>query len=138
MKYSIYIQHVQYLRNSVTLDHEFWYTCVKLYHQAFFFIVLNFPFFGLLGGQKLKVYPKMENNNYIRGAPFLWNSIPDDHDNLVHLCKMMISPGFFFIFRGIKGVKEPKIAENDKKILSVKLHISGTIHHMILINGTHV
>ena len=85
----------------------------------------------------------MENNNYIRHAPFLWNSIPDDHDNLVHLCKMMISPGVFFIFDffifdGIKGVKEPKIAENDKNVLSVELHISGTIHHMILINGTHV
>ena len=24
-----YIQHVRYLRNSITYDHYFWYTCVK-------------------------------------------------------------------------------------------------------------
>ena len=61
---------------------------------------------------------------------------------------MMISPGFFsfFIFsflmvlggRGGGGVKGQKIAQYDQKILSVELYISGTIHHMILINGTHV
>ena len=61
----------------------------------------------------------------------------------------MISPGFFsfFIFsfvmvlggRGGGGrVKGQKIAQDDQKILSVELYISGTIHHMILINGTHV
>ena len=31
-----------------------------------------------------------------------------------------------------------KFAQDDKKNLPVELHISGTIHHMILINGTHV
>ena len=58
---------------------------------------------------------------------------------------MMISPGLFsfFIFSflmvlGGGGVKGQKIAQDDQKILSVELHISGTIHHMILINGTHV
>ena len=61
---------------------------------------------------------------------------------------MMISPGFFsfFIFsflmvlggRGGGRVKGQKIAQDDQKILSVELYISGTIHHMILINGTHV
>ena len=29
-----YIQHVSYLRNSITYDHDFWYTCVKWYLQA--------------------------------------------------------------------------------------------------------
>ena len=33
-------------------------------------------------------------------------------------------------------VKGKKIAHNDQNIFSVELHISGTIHHMILINGT--
>ena len=33
-------------------------------------------------------------------------------------------------------VKGQKIAHNDQNIFSVELHISGTIHHMILINGT--
>ena len=35
-------------------------------------------------------------------------------------------------------VKGQNIAQDDKEILSVALHISGTMHHMILINGTHV
>ena len=56
---------------------------------------------------------------------------------------MMISPGFFFIFaffifEGVRGVKGQKIVQDDKKNLSVELHTSGTINHMILINGTHV
>ena len=54
---------------------------------------------------------------------------------------MIISPGFFFIFdififQGVTEVKGQKIAQDNKKILSVELHVSGTIHHMILINGT--
>ena len=52
---------------------------------------------------------------------------------------MMISSVVFyifdiFIFQGVRGVKGQKIAQYDKKIMSVELHISGTIHHMILIN----
>ena len=61
---------------------------------------------------------------------------------IVHLCKMVISPGVFFsfskfwFFRLVKGVKGQKTVQNDKKILSVTLHISGNIHHMIVIYGT--
>ena len=57
---------------------------------------------------------------------------------------MMISPGFFlfifdvFIFRTVRWGGGQKIAQDDKQSLSVALHISGTIHDMILINGTHV
>ena len=60
---------------------------------------------------------------------------------------MMMSPDVFFIFFkvlffGLFGgggeVKGQKIAHNGKNILSVEVHISGTIHHMILINSTHV
>ena len=63
---------------------------------------------------------------------------------LANLCKMMISPNSFFIFSnfwfcgllvGWKGKKWPKMK---KKILSVTLHISVTIHHMIVIYGTQV
>ena len=55
----------------------------------------------------------------------------------------MISHEFFFIFdififQDVRGVKGQKPVQDDKKILSAELHISGTIHHMILINGTHV
>ena len=58
---------------------------------------------------------------------------------------MMISPGIFssfffffvetFIFRVVRGVKEQKIAQDDKKNLSVAVDISGTIYHMFVIYG---
>ena len=61
---------------------------------------------------------------------------------VVHKCKMMISQGFFHFFKilvfqfvsGVKGQKWPKMA----RILSIVLHISGTIHHKIFIYDTHV
>ena len=55
---------------------------------------------------------------------------------------MMISPGAFYIFFKIlifqvgKGVKGQKIVQNEKNNWSVTLHISGTIHHMIVICDT--
>ena len=36
------------------------------------------------------------------------------------------------IFQVVRGVKEQKIIQNDKKVISVTLYILGTIHHMIL------
>ena len=48
----------------------------------------------------------------------------------------MISPGFFFpVFQIVRGVKGHKKVQNDKK-LYLTLHISGTIHHIIVIYGT--
>ena len=57
---------------------------------------------------------------------------------LIHLCKM-ISPGVFLFFSklllgGLKGKKWPKW----QQIMSVELHISGSIHHMIVVYGTHM
>ena len=55
---------------------------------------------------------------------------------------MIISLGVFFnffkvlIFWVVRGVKGQKNSQNDKK-MSVMLHISGTIH-MIVIYGTQV
>ena len=55
---------------------------------------------------------------------------------------MMISPGFFlqffeiFIFWAVSSVKGQKMAQDDKKILSVALHVSGTMYHMVVIYGT--
>ena len=86
----------------------------------------------------------MKNNNYIHHASYLRNIIAYDHDFwpfLAHLYKMMKSPGVFFIFissffRLLGGVKGQKMAQGDPKngpiILSVALHISGTIYHMIV------
>ena len=56
---------------------------------------------------------------------------------------MMISPGFFsffqdFDFAVVSGVKEQNTTKNEKKIMFVVLHISGTISHMIAIYDTHL
>ena len=56
---------------------------------------------------------------------------------------MITSTGIFsffqnFDFRVARGIKGQKIVENDKRILSIVLHISGTIHHMIIICGVQV
>ena len=62
---------------------------------------------------------------------------------MVHLCKMIISPGAFFIFSsfwffGLLGSVRAKNCPKWQNILSVALNISGTIHHMIVIYGTDV
>ena len=57
---------------------------------------------------------------------------------------MMTSPGIFLIFpklwffQVVSGGKRAKNGPEWQKILSLMLHISGTIHHMIVIFGTHV
>ena len=62
---------------------------------------------------------------------------------MVHMCKMVISPGVFFhfykifIFQIVRGVKGQNLVQNNKKF-SVTLRISGTIHHMNVIYGTHM
>ena len=62
---------------------------------------------------------------------------------MVLICKMIVSPSIFFyffkilIFRVINGLEGQKIAQNDKNV-SVAPHISGTMHHMIIICGTQV
>ena len=47
---------------------------------------------------------------------------------------------FFSFFQNLvfwvhRGVKEQKMVQNNKKIQSVKFHISGTIHNMTVIYG---
>ena len=77
-------------------------------------------------------------SGFISQEPYIiWSSF------MVHICKMIISPGFFFfnfsklIFWVVWRVEMQKTVQNDKKILSVMLYISGTIHNMIAIYGTH-
>ena len=56
---------------------------------------------------------------------------------------MMISQGAFFMFfkfwffRLLGGERE-KMVQNDKKFLSIALHISGTIHDMDVVYGIHL
>ena len=59
--------------------------------------------------------------------------------SLAHLCKMMISPGAFFIFLKIlffgqaREVKGQKNSPKQKIITFVTHHISGTVYHIIII-----
>ena len=59
---------------------------------------------------------------------------------LEQMCEMMIAPCFFFFskfwFSGLLGGKKAKNNPKWQKILSVKLHISGIIHHMTVTCGT--
>ena len=59
---------------------------------------------------------------------------------LVHMCKRIISPGVFPFFQSFNflGRKGSKRGKNDPKWMSVALRISGSIHHTIVIFGTHV
>ena len=77
--------------------------------------------------------------NTVCCAPYLKNHTSYD----CHLWyTFVISPGVFlnflkiFIFGVVSGVEGHKMVQNDKNILSVALHISETIHHMIVIYGT--
>ena len=63
---------------------------------------------------------------------------------VIYVCKMTISSVDFSRFLKILifwvhgGLKGQKMVQNDKKIMSVALHISGAIHHMIVIYGENV
>ena len=93
----------------------------------------------------MKKWPKMTANT-VRWALYLRNHTPYDL-NSWHTGGI-ISPEFFlfcFVFLqffqmlifGVKsGVKGQKMAQNDQKLYLVTLHISGSIHYMIMIFGT--
>ena len=63
---------------------------------------------------------------------------------MVHMCKRIISPEIFFTFFpnfnfwGQSLLQKRKNGPKCQKIIAVSLHISGSIHHMILIFCTHV
>ena len=131
-----YICHVSYLRNSIAYDHDFWYTCVKWWYLQAYFQFFKIWFFGLKGKKRSKM-TKNCPSCFISQEPYIiWMSF------MVHLCKMIISPGVFFIFfkimiflvvRWVKGQKnEPKWP----KVLSFMLDISGTMHYTNVIYGT--
>ena len=97
-----------------------------------------FEVFRVVKGQKIVQNEKNLCLSYsISQDPYIiWLSF------MVHLCKIMISPYVFFTFFSNfnfwhqwckKGKKRLKMA-----IMSVTLHISGSIHYMIMIFGTHV
>ena len=104
-----------YLRNSI-YDHDFWYTYVKLYLQAFFHFFKIFIFQIVSGvykrGKMAQNEKKICLSHSVSQEPYIiWLSF------IVHLCQVMISPGDFLI--------------KWQNILSVMLHILQTMHHMI-------
>ena len=124
MKNNNYIHHRPYIRNSITYDHDFWWTCVCVKWwclQAFFSLFWNFYFLGKLGGKRAKSSPKwkitiINPSHAISQEQYsIWSWF------LVHLCKIIISPGLFFIFSKfwffwfLGGVKGQKIVQNGKK-----------------------
>ena len=121
MKNSNYICHVPYLRNSKTYDHDFWCTSVKWWYlQVFFHIfkILIFRVFREVKGQKVVQNDKTFclSCSISQELCIIWFSF------MVHVCKMIISPGFLFhffkilIFWVVMEVKGQKMVKNDKKI----------------------
>ena len=120
--------------------------CKMMISLGVLFIFSKFWFFGLLVGDRGVKGQKMIQNekNSICHTPYLRNHISYDFDLWYFMCKMIISPGFIFIFSKIwfsgllGGHKKVNKSPKWQKILSVPLDISGAIHHMIVICGTQV
>ena len=115
-EWKIKISHVQYLRNSIAYDHDFWYKYVK-YLQIFIFIVSKFWFFGLLWvtGQK------MAQNDKNSVTPHFSGNISYDCHLWYAYEEWQYLPAFFscfqnFYFPGFRRVKGQTLVQNDKKV----------------------
>ena len=142
MKNNKCIRYAPYLRNSIAWDHEFgthvWNDDITKCFFQFFKILIFRVVRGVKGQKTVQNDKKLCSSYFISQKPYIiWMSF------MVHMCKMIISPAVFFIFskcwffRVLRG-KSAKNGPKWQKILSVMLHISGIIHHMIVIYGTHV
>ena len=120
--------------------------CKMIISPGIFLILLVFSFSGSYVGKRAKNGLRWQKNSCLlhlisQELYIIWLSF------MVHLCKMMISPGVFFHFFKIfdsmgcykgrgGGCKGAKNCPKWEKILSTLLHITGIIHHMIFIYGT--
>ena len=132
--------HAPYLRSHTWYDFHLWYSCLKdntswsFFH---FFKILIFRVVKWVKGQKIvRNDKKFCLSCLISQEPYIiWSSF------VVRICK--IPQWVFFIFSkfwffGLLGGSRGKNGPKWQKTLSFALYISGTIHHMILIYGTHV
>ena len=83
----------------------------------------------------------MKNENYIHHSSYLRNSIAYDHGFWYTCVKWYYLQVFFSFFkmwfsRLLGGGKSAKNGQKWQKILSVALHISVNMHHVIVIYGT--
>ena len=110
-----------------------------------------FSFFKIL---IFRVVSEVKGKNWSKMTKYLVRHAPyhTSYDcYMAHVCKIIISPSFFFIVsklgffglcvcvcgwegggRGKRAKSSPKLQKN----MLVVLHISGTIHHVIVIYGT--
>ena len=109
--------------------------CKMIICQGVFFSV-KILIFQVVKGWKGNKWPEM-SKIYVCCTFYCRSHISYDL-NLWCTC-MYKSFSKFRYSRSLVGeVKGQKMAQNDKKFLSVSLCISGTIHHMIVIFGAHV
>ena len=117
--------------------------CKMMISPGMFFIFAKFWFFGLLQGVKEQKTVQNDKKFCPSHAPYLRNHTSYDF-HLWYTCVKWLYLQVFFlffiilIFWVVRGVKVQKNGPKWQKILSVMLHVSGTIHHIIVIYGTHV
>ena len=119
------------------------HTCkVIIYPLVVFLFFFKILFFWVVSGVKVQ---KMVQNDKKFNVSVLVSQEPYIIWLLfmLHLSKMIISSRGFFIFSnfyysGCQGGKKAKNCPKWQKIMSIALHISGTIHHMTVVYGTHL
>ena len=113
------VRHTPYLRNYTSYGCDFWYTCEKWCYLQQIFTFFRILIFGVVRGVKGQKTVQNDKKFYLSHSisqePYIiWFSF------IVHMCKMIISPGFFFIFSkfwfsgfsgGWKGKKWPKMTK---------------------------
>ena len=110
------------------------YLCNMMISPSLFFFSFfpNFIFRVVRGGSMTQNDKRLCSLRLISQELYIiWSSF------MVHISCFFSHFSQILIFRvnsGVKGQKKKKRAQNDKN--SVMLHISGTIHHMIIIYGT--
>ena len=104
----------------------------------FFKILIFWVVSGIKGQKAVPNHKKFCLSCFISQEPcIIWLSF------MVHMCKMIISLGIycifskFWFFRVLVG-ERAKHGPKWQVITSVALHISGTLHHMTVIYGTHL
>ena len=128
MKNDSYLRHTRYFKNSIAYFNDFGDGVFRCFFFFFFFFFLFFFFFFFM-------FQAVRAVNGAKTGPIrqkilsvmLHISATIHHMILfmVHICKMMTSAGFFFIFSkllfsGSRGVgKRAKKTQNDKKCLTL-------------------
>ena len=108
--------------------------------SIFCFIFSKFWFSALSGGKRAKIIPKWQKILFvlphISGAKHRLIFIYGTRLSSDNMSRCFFPSFKTLILWVVSGEKGQKMAQNVKKIISVTLHMSGTIHHVIAIYGT--